>query len=240
MRIGNGIKWAIALGLIGLSGINASGIAPQPLGTVTLIASKTEDKGGCATLKGTSRTVVDTGGPIVFSSDAQKGCLPLSEALIQLPTSDFMIRTSDADKTAALFERIKRPLDTRYSFIADDTVAAAIRAKSPKAWVWNEAGGKACFAAYVKSGWFGITPDACKNATILIPIDQKWKLAGWPKRFIARMEAAGTHMILTGPEGADGEMVGINKLEQIPDVPRDYNGHMWVDDIGLIGPAIER
>jgi hypothetical protein len=240
MRIGNAIKWAVALGLIGLSGINASGIAPQPIGSVTLIASKTEDKGGCATLKGTRRTVVDTGGPIVFPADSAKGCMPLSEALIQLPTSDFMIRTSDAEKMVAMFNAIKRPLDARYSFIADNAVAAAIRAKSPKAWVWNEAGGKACFAAYVKTGWFGITPDACKNATILIPIDQKWKLAGWPKRFVARMEAAGARMILTGPEGPNGEMVGINALEQIPDVPRDYNGYMWVDDILLIGPAIER
>ena len=151
-----------------------------------------------------------------------------------------MIRTNDAAATLALFERLKRPIDAQYGFIGDAPTLAAIRAKAPKAWAWNEEEGRACFAAYVKFGWFGITPDICKGGTILIPLDQKWKVAGWPKRFVARMEAAGTRMILTAPDGLNGELVGLSALTQIPEVPRDYNGYLWVDDIALIGPALER
>jgi hypothetical protein len=240
MRINNAIKWAIALGLVGLSAINASGIAPTPVGSVSLIAAKTEDKGGCATLSGTRQTILDTGGPVVLPFAAAKKCMPVSEALIQLPTFEFMIRTNDAAATLALFERLNRPVDKQYSFVGDAATLASIRAKAPNAWAWNEEEGRACFTAYVKSGWFGIVPDVCKGGTIVIPLDQKWKLAGWPKRFVARMEAAGTRMILTAPDGPNGEMVGLGALAQIPEVPRDYNGFLWVDDVALIGPALER
>jgi hypothetical protein len=240
MRISSIVKTAIAFGLVGLSAINASGIAPTPAGSVSLIAAKTEDKGECATLSGTRQTITDTGGPVVLPFAAAKGCMPVSEALIQLPTFEFMIRTNDAAGTLAMFEKLKRPIDAQYSFIGDAATLAAIRAKAPKAWAWNEEEGRACFSAYVKSGWFGITPDICKGGTILIPLDQKWKLAGWPKRFVARMEAAGTRMILTGPDGPNGEVVGLGALAQIPEVPRDYNGFLWVEDVALIGPSLER
>jgi hypothetical protein len=240
MKIANLAKWVFALGAVTLSLINASGIAPHPNGSVTLIASKTSDEGDCATLSETRQTITDTGGPVVLPFKSEKGCMPLSEALIQLPTFEFMIRTSDAAATLALFDKLKRPIGAQYSFIGDAATLATIRAKTPNVWAWNEEEGRACFAAYVRSGWFGITPEICRGGTILIPLDQKWKVAGWPKRFVARMETAGTRMILTAPDGPNGELVGINALEQIPEVPRDYNGYLWVDDIALIGPSLER
>jgi glycerophosphoryl diester phosphodiesterase len=90
----------------------------------------------------------------------------------------------------------------------------------------------------VKLGWTGLVPASCKGKTILVPLDQKWKVWGWPKRFTARMDGARVHVILTGPSGANKALTGIATPEQIPEIPREFKGYLWVEDIGVIGPGL--
>ena len=240
MNIANLAKWAIALGLLGLSFLNASWLAADPQGALQLVAAHSEDKGGCATFGGVQRALIDAGGGVVLDADSTGKCLPAQTALEQFPRYHFILKTSDAAKTLAIFERIKQPIDERYGFLGDAATIAAIRAKAPGAWAWTIAEARACFDDYVKLGWFGVTPKSCKGGTILVPLDQKWKVAGWPRRFQARMAAAGAHVILTGP-GAPAESIpGLSQLEQIPEVPREYTGMLWLEDAGLIGPSIRR
>ena len=240
MRIANLAKWGIALGLLALSFLNASWIAPSPKGALQLVAAHSEDKAGCATLEGVRRALIDAGGGVMLDVGASSPCLSAETALEQFPRYHFILKVDDAARVLAMFEKLKRPIDERYGFVGDATAVAAIRAKAPDAWAWTIDGARACFNDYVKLGWVGLTPGTCKGGTILVPLDEKWKVAGWPKRFLARMAAANTQVILTGPGSPAQSIPGLTRLEQIPEVPRDFTGMLWLEDAALIGPSIRR
>ena len=123
-------------------------------------------------------------------------------------------------------------------FSAPDSALPAIRAAFPGVWAYSEQSIKACTTAYLTSGWFAMTPQACRNGTIAIPLNYQWAFAGWPNRLIARMEAVGAHVILTGPYRSGRAAQGLDLPEQIGQVPSTFNGMVWVDDIWTIGPAL--
>ena len=240
MKIGNLIKWAIATGLVVLSFLNASWLAPEPPGGLSLIAAHSGDNDGCATLESTRRALIDAGGGVVIETDSAKGCMTAEMSLAQFPRYHFILKVSDAEKALAIFGRLKRPIDERYGFLGDAAAIATIRAKAPHSWAWTIAEGRSCFADYVTRGWLGLVPASCKGGTILVPLDQKWKVAGWPKRFQARMKTSGTRVILTAPGIPADSIPGLTQLEQIPQVPRAYTGMLWLEDAALIGASIRR
>ncbi|MDE2435516.1 MAG: glycerophosphodiester phosphodiesterase [Sphingomonadales bacterium] len=142
-------------------------------------------------------------------------------------------RLVDALKAAG-----RDPVASRDAFSAPESALTRIRAAWPKAWAYNDESVEACTRAYLARGWLGLTPDACRNGTIAVPINRQWLFAGWPNRLLARMAAVGAHVIVIGPYH-DGKPVGLDLPEQIGDVPLGYNGAIWVDDINVIGPALK-
>lgn len=163
MSFANLAKWAIALGLLALSFLNASWIAADPQGALQLVAARSEDKEGCATFGGVQRALIDAGGGVVLDTDSAKGCLSAETAIEQFPRYHFILKVSDAEKALAMFERLKEPVDERYGFMGEAATIAAIRAKVPGAWAFTIADGRRCFDDYVKLGWFGLTPQSCRN-----------------------------------------------------------------------------
>lgn len=136
---------------------------------------------------------------------AKPGCLGAEEAVRQMPKRKFIAST-------------------------DSGFAASV----PAGWTWTRDAARACYDDYFKMGWLGIVPESCRGKTMLIPLDGQLKVWGWPKRFMARMNAAGVKVIL----GEPGK--GVAKVQQLPEVPRDFTGYLWVEDIARIGPAIRR
>jgi hypothetical protein len=240
VRIGNIIRWLIAGGLLALSFAQASWLAPNPAGALQLIGAMPGSAESCAKLETVRRALIAGGGPVVIDADAKAGCVPAATVLSQLARYHFVLRVTNGAKALELFETLRRPIDERYAFMGDTAAMAAIRARVPGVWAFTVGEGRRCFSDYKKLGWLTIVPASCKNGTILVPIDQKWTLAGWPRRFQARMAAAGAKIILTGPGEAADRIAGLDQLEQIPQIPRAYTGYVWVDDVGLIGPSIRR
>ncbi len=240
MRIGSLVRWAIAGFLVVMSFVNASWLAPAPPGALQMIAARPGAGDACPSLKDTREALIAAGGPVVLDAAAKPGCMNFATALEQLPRYKFILKTDDAAGTLAAFEKLERPVDERYGFIGDAATVATIRARAPKAWAFTIAEGRACFEDYVKLGWLAMVPESCRGKTILVPLDEKWKVAGWPRRFQARMKAAGTQVILTAPGKPADAIPGITTLEQIPEVPRAYTGYLWVDAPILIGRSIRR
>jgi glycerophosphoryl diester phosphodiesterase len=240
MRFANIIKLSIPALLIALSFTNASWIAPDPDSTLTLIAAHPADGKNCPTIETVRRALIDGGGLVALDAETAPGCMTLGAALQEFPRYHFQVQMRDGAKTLAIFDQLKLPLDERYSFTGDAASVAAIRARAPNAWAWTIAEGKQCFEDYVTKGWFSIVPDSCKGRTIIVPLEQRWKMAGWPNRFQARMKAAGTHVILTGPSGAPGTITGLTALAQVVDVPRSYKDYLLVEDATMIGPPIRQ
>jgi glycerophosphoryl diester phosphodiesterase len=167
----------------------------------------------------------------------------LEEVLVRHPRRQFMINFKsneprEADLVAAAFARAGRPIDAKYSFYGGAAPVARMRAIAPAAWGWSKDRVQACLKDYVATGWTGFVPASCSGGTVAVPLNYQWLVWGWPKRFMQRMDDAGVKVILTGPYERGSALAGIERLDQIPQVPRDFTGYLWVEDIATIGPAL--
>jgi glycerophosphoryl diester phosphodiesterase len=149
--------------------------------------------------------------------------------------------SAEADMLAAALEAAGRDVaalgDSFYGGPEDGPVAR-MREIYPGAWVFSREGATACSKAYAIQGWFGFTPEACRNGTLIVPVDYQWAFAGWPNRTIARMEAVGARILMVGPQRAEGRPLGIDLPEQLGEVPASFNGYLWVDDLWTVSPAL--
>jgi glycerophosphoryl diester phosphodiesterase len=100
---------------------------------------------------------------------------------------------------------------------------------------------KDCAIAYEMTGWTGIVPDACRNAIVYVPSNFTWAIWGWPHKFTKRMEQAGSTVILIGPyESGDIGSSGIDSVEDLKAVPKNFAGYVWTNRIELIGPELKK
>lgn len=174
------------------------------------------------------------------------GLIPeLAEVLAAFPDTPLLFNFKSKDPAeadllaAALHAAGRDPVARRDGFYGGPEAGPVARMRQifPKAWVFSKDSIKACTKAYGWQGWLGIVPEVCRNGTIAIPLNYQWAFAGWPNRLIARMEAAGARVIVTGPLGEDRPM-GIDLPEQLGAVPASFNGYVWVDDMWSVGPAL--
>lgn len=145
----------------------------------------------------------------------------------------------EADMLAAAFGRAGVPLDTQFGVVGHAPSVARMLQLAPGAWGFDAAANRACHAGYATAGWIGQVPDACRGATIAVPLGAGWRLWGWPNRFLARMRDADARVLVVAREG-EGVPIGLTAPRQLAQVPRDYRGHLWVDDMWSVGRALQR
>lgn len=115
------------------------------------------------------------------------------------------------------------------------TQLSAVRGFSPAQF-------KACIGRYVALGWTGHVPRACHDIPIFVPQRQAWILWGWPRRFLARMHAAGSEVYIAGDLKLEGHqtILGLNDPRRLKALPKGWKGGVSTDRIDLIGPAMAR
>lgn len=153
----------------------------------------------------------------------------------------FNLRFADAATAARFVAAIKAagrdPVARGDGFSGSDEALAPIRAAWPSAWVFGTAQAAACTRAYLWQGWLGLTPGACRNAAITIPLNRQWAFAGWPNRLQARMAAVGARVMLTGPTGSESPR-RLDLPEQVGQIPASFTGYVAVADMWSVGPAL--
>jgi hypothetical protein len=212
----NRLALLLVLAMLVLSFVNASWMAPRPKGTLTLIATDTADGKFCVRADAAERAFADGAEYLMIRPTVQPGCLTLKAATARMPRRKFMV-----------------------------VEGQSARATLPTPWEWELGAASTCYNDYFRVGWIGIVPESCRGKTMWIPLDGQWRVWGWPKRFMARMDDAKVRVILSGATNAEsaiglGVQDGISNFEHIPDVPADYTGYLLVSDIHAIGPAIRR
>jgi glycerophosphoryl diester phosphodiesterase len=91
-----------------------------------------------------------------------------------------------------------------------------------------------CVWRYEAIGWSGYVPRDCRNTMIYVPENLQWLIWGWPNRFLARMRAANSEVIVYPGIGTGAR--GIDTIEQFEALPQDYRGGLWTNRIERIGP----
>jgi glycerophosphoryl diester phosphodiesterase len=97
---------------------------------------------------------------------------------------------------------------------------------------------KACIIRYAALGWSGYVPSACRNTILALPVNIARWMWGWPHRFVARMQVAGTEVVLLGP-WSGGASAGIDAEAQIDLVPANFGGLVWTNRSEAIAKAIK-
>ncbi|MEA1015443.1 glycerophosphodiester phosphodiesterase family protein [Sphingosinicella sp. LY1275] len=146
---------------------------------------------------------------------------------------------NEADLLLAAFARAGVKPDQRHSFYGHPAVVARMKQHVPDAWTFTKEGAKTCLVDYAKLGWTGFMPESCRDTTVFVPLNYQWAIWGWPNRFLARMAEANSRVILMG-DYKDGIGAGIERPEQLADVPRAYRGYLWVEDFYNVGRALQR
>lgn len=169
------------------------------------------------------------------------GAIPtVEEMLREIPAARIVFTfksrdPGDADALVAAFRRAGVEMDDRYGFQGDRRVTERLKRLVPGAWVIDPGRAKACLKDYVKTGWLSLVPSSCRDTTVVVPLDYRWMLWGWPYRFLDRMAKANSRVVIYG-EGS----TPLNRPEQYGEVPADFHGWLWVEDFYTMGPALKR
>lgn len=146
---------------------------------------------------------------------------------------------AEADLVAAkLAEAGRDPEASGDAFYGAPNVIARIRELYPESWAWSPAEARTCTEDYILYGWTGYLPASCRGRTMVVPLNQQYLFWGWPNRLIARMEAHGGEVIVTGPYTQGEPNTGLTLPEQFTEIPDSYNGNIWVEDIFNLAPAL--
>jgi len=175
------------------------------------------------------------------------GMMPaLHEVMAAMPERRFLVNfksneTREGDMLAALLAAHPEWRQAVWGAYGGDGPTMRAGELLPTLKVWTPGRLKQCLLRYVAYGWSGIVPAACRETVVMVPINVAPWLWGWPNRFLARMKAAGSEVILLGPYAAgDPGTSGIDDVEMLARIPEGFDGHVWTNRIELIGPALGR
>ncbi len=155
--------------------------------------------------------------------------------MYSLPADNPAVATALLGQLAALD---RDPVAVRDAFTGDVAATDIIRRRLPEAWVWNAQQARECSGDYKLWGWTGYVPASCRGGTMIIPVDGQLLYWGWPNRLIARIEAHGGQIIMTGSHGSGAPLPGIALPETLGEVPASFNGFLMTADIFSIAPAL--
>jgi len=174
------------------------------------------------------------------------GAMPdLKEVLDAFPEGRFLVNfksreAREGDMLAALLEDNPAWRGRVWSAYGGDAPTARANALIDGLNGYGTGQMKSCLIDYLKFGWSGYVPEACRNTHVMVPGNYAWLMWGWPRRFRARMEAAGSDIILLGPYSkGDPGTRGIDSAEDLALIPAGFDGHVWTNRIETVGPLLE-
>ena len=168
------------------------------------------------------------------------GAMPtLDEVLARFPDKRFLIniKSRDLDEGRKLAARLKQLPAAQQALLMSyggDAPEDALAREMPQMRTMGRKRLTDCLLNYLSYGWAGVVPSACHKTLILIPANYAPLLWGWSNRFVERMHSVGSEVFLRGPYGGGTLPAGIDTVEQLDAVPKDFPGGIWTDRIDLV------
>ncbi|GED57875.1 glycerophosphodiester phosphodiesterase family protein [Brevibacillus formosus] len=169
------------------------------------------------------------------------GMMPsLDDVLQTFPDRSLLIHIKSNDPLegkalADVLARLPAKRLAQLSVYGGDEPIQTLKQQLPQLRVMSMATMKSCLIPYIAAGWSGYVPEACAQTQLHIPDQIAPWLWGWPNRFMARMEAKDTRVILVAGSGDVSQ--GFDVPTDLKRVPESFTGGIWTNRIDLIGPA---
>lgn len=169
------------------------------------------------------------------------GAMPtLDEVLTRFPDKRFLINvksrySSEGRKLAARLKQLPEAQQKLLMSYGGDEPEDILARELPNMRTMGRKRLIRCMTNYLSYGWMGIVPEACRNTLILVPSNYTALLWGWPNRFVERMHSVGSDVYLRGPHGGGNQFpAGIDTVEQLEAIPKNFPGGIWTDRIDLV------
>ena len=164
----------------------------------------------------------------------------MDEVFKTFPDKSFLIDIKGNDpKDGALLgvhlSKLTPEHRSRIMVFGRETTLEGLREKLPEIRNFSTESITNCLVRYIAYGWTGMTPGACSNAPVFVPINVMPWLWGWPNKFMERFERQGSSIIVMGPLGGRDFPAGVDSIEQFDQLPKDFNGGIWTNNVELIG-----
>jgi glycerophosphoryl diester phosphodiesterase len=171
------------------------------------------------------------------------GMMPsLAEVLAAFPDRRFVINVKSRDaaegrKLAAALATLPVPRRQGLVVYGGDEPVAEVRRLLPDVRTASRASLKSCLLRYLALGWSGRVPASCSRSMVLVPVNMRALIWGWPHRFQRRMEAAGSEVFAVGPWGG-GFTSGIDTPDDLARLPPGYAAGIWTNEIEWLAQAL--
>lgn len=172
------------------------------------------------------------------------GLVPtLEEIFTKFPDKKFLIHFKDGGEEAAkaidkYLTTMKKKQLENLSFYGDKKVIKFINQKYPNLKTLTKSSLIKHIITYQLIGWTGYVPKSMKNRQIHLPLKYAKYLWGWPHKFLKRMKANNTRVILLQTKGKWSE--GFNTVDDLNKIPKGYSGGIWTDRIDKIAPYFKK
>jgi len=172
------------------------------------------------------------------------GLMPsLREVLRAFPHAKLLVnfKSNDAAEGALLFSYLSATpgVDWDRLVFFGERPAERLRVLNPAARIIGRQRMKACATGYMLTGWLDHVSEACRNTVLFVPVNVAWLAWGWPNRFLARMRAANTEVVLIAPlQGGVRAGGGFDDAASLLALPRDWRGGVATDRIDIVGPLL--
>ena len=168
------------------------------------------------------------------------GMPSLQEVFDYFPDRSFLIHIKSNDpQEGELLARFLQALPeerlARLTVYGGDKPIAVLKERLPQLRVMSKATLKRALLSYMLLDWTGYTPPAIRGTQLHLPFKYARFLWGWPHRFLARMKAVDTRVILVLGDGQWSE--GFDRVEDLRLLPAHYTGGIWTNRIDRIGPV---
>ena len=172
------------------------------------------------------------------------GLMPtLDEVLAAFPHKDLLLHVKDGNRQTyeVLWGKLRAMDPERFkqmTVYGNDDGIAWLRQQSATLRLCSKAMMKAGLLRYVAVGWTGYVPHELHNMELHIPRRYAPLLWGWPGKFVDRMAAVNTRVMLV--EGDGQWSAGFDTEESVTQIPPQFGGYVWTNRIDRVQPVLAR
>ncbi|MEV6964002.1 glycerophosphodiester phosphodiesterase family protein [Hamadaea sp. NPDC051192] len=189
------------------------------------------------------RYTADGGASFPFRGKGIGKMPAIEDVLTALPGREFLIDVKSGEPTegevlAGYLATLPADRLTKISVYGGDEPIAALTARLPQVRVMSKAIMKDCLLKYLAVGATGYVPDACAHRQLHIPEAYAPYLWGWPTKFVDRMAAKDTRVVLVAGDGGFSE--GFDSADDWQRLPAGFSGVIWtnrIDRVATLRPA---
>lgn len=166
----------------------------------------------------------------------------IEEVFRAIPDGRFLIHIKDAGDEVgpvllSFLERLGASQVAGISVYGNDPALDLIQRHYPGMKTLSMRRMKHALLSYELLGWSGYIPRPIRNMELHLPLRYARLLWGWPDRFLQRMDAANTRVVLV--HYVNGWSDGFDSKTSVAKLPAHYTGAVWTNRVDIVGPLLK-